>query len=225
MTRVLLLAWLLTTALGACAASPSPPRSVDEVRAKGSLRGSDLDGAWAAPGRRREAEALLLRRFDHLLTALGESSLPELRRYIEREVTREHGATAAHETLAAWDAHLAVLQGRPQSQVPDRPAPEPTTRAPGRPAAAPRALLAPDKPLDGAEAQALHQQRVAQFGAEAAARLRVQDLARWDWQRRLDEARSALQGLAPGAKDAELARRFHGRELLRARALLGLPPA
>jgi hypothetical protein len=223
MRHALLLAWL-TTALGACAATPAPSRSVDEVRATGSLRGSDLDGAWAAPGQRRDAEAQLLRRFDHLLTALGETSLPELRRYIEREVTREHGTTAAHETLAAWDAHLAVLQGRPQSQGAERPAPEPITRAPRRPVAAPRALLLPAPPANDAEAQALQQQRVAQFGAEAAERLRAQDLSRWAWQRRVDEARAALQGLAPAAKDPELVRRFGAHEQPRARALLGLPP-
>ncbi|WP_236674988.1 lipase secretion chaperone [Piscinibacter sp. HJYY11] len=225
MVKRALLLLMLTTALAACAAPPPTPRSVDEVRATGSLRGTELDGAWAAPGKRREAEALLLRRFDHLLTALGETSLPELRRFIEREVTREHGPQAAHEALAAWDDHLAVLQGRPPTQMPDGPAPEPTPRVPKRPAVVPRSLLAPDKPVNEADAQALHAQRVAQLGAAAAERLRAQDLSRWDWQRRIDDARSALQSLAPAAKDAELARRFTGRELPRARALLGLPPA
>lgn len=224
MKRVLLMG-MLTTALAACAASPGVPRSVDEVRASGSLRGTDLDGAWAAPGKRREAEALLLRRFDHLLTALGETSLPELRRYIEREVTREHGATAAQEALAAWDAHLAVLRGEPQAQSPDSSAPEPAPRTPPRPVPLPRTLLLPDPPATDAEAQDLHRQRVAQLGAAAAERLRAQDQSRWDWARRLDAARAALQALPPAAKDAELARRFSGRELLRARALLGLPPA
>lgn len=216
---------MLTTCLAACAASPAAPRSVDEVRATGSLRGTELDGAWAAPGKRREAEALLLRRFDHLLTALGETSLPEIRRFIEREVTREHGAQAAHEALAAWDEHLAVLQGRPQSQTPNSPAPEPTPRTPKRPAVAPRSLLAPDRPAGEAEAQALHSQRVAHFGMAAAERLRLQDASRWEWQRRIDDARVALQSLVPAAKEAELARRFSGREVPRARALLGLPPA
>lgn len=223
MKRALFL-WMLTISLTACAAPPMGSRSVDEVRTSGSLRGTDLDGAWAAPGKRREAEAQLLRRFDHLLTALGETSLPELRRYIEREVTREHGAQAAQEALSAWDAHLAVLRGGPQAQTADNPAPEPAPRAPKRPLPAPRSLLTPDKPATEADAQALHAQRVAQFGAAAAERLRSEDLARWDWTRRLDEARSALQGMAPSAREALLARRFSGRELLRARTLLGLPP-
>lgn len=225
MKRVLMLC-LLATGLAACAAPPATaPRSVDEVRARGSLRGTDLDGAWAAPGQRREAEALLLRRFDYLLTALGETSLPELRRFIEREVTRERGATAATETLAAWDAHLAMLRGEPQAQLPNNPAPEPAPPAPKRPTAAPRSLLIPDKPATEADAQALHMQRIAQFGSAAAERLRTQDLARWDWWRRLDEARSAVQALSPMAQETELARRFKGRELLRARTLLGLPPS
>lgn len=226
MKRVLLLS-LLATSLANHAAPASTPRSVDEVRARGSLRGTDLDGAWAAPGQRRHAEALLLRRFDHLLTALGETSLPELRRFIEREVTREHGATAAHETLAAWEAHLAVLRGEPQAQLPDNPAPEPAPHAPPAPkgpAAVPRSLLMPDKPATEAEALALHTQRIAQLGSAAAERLRTQDLARWDWSRRLDAARTALRPLSPTAQEAELARRFKGHELLRARTLLGLPP-
>jgi hypothetical protein len=221
MKRLLILC-LLTTGLAACAAPPTatPPRSVDEVRARGSLRGTDLDGAWAAPGTRRDAEALLLRRFDHLLTALGETSLPELRRFIEREVTRERGATAAQETLAAWDAHLAVLRGEPQAQRPDNPAPEATPPTPQRPTAAPRALLIPDKPATEADARALHAERVSQFGPAAAERLRAQDLARWDWTRRLDEARIALLALPAPAQEPELARRFKGPELQRARALL-----
>lgn len=225
MKHVLMLC-LLTTGLAACAAPPTTaPRSVDEVRARGSLRGTDLDGAWAAPGTRRDAEAQLLRRFDHLLTALGETSLPELRRFIEREVTRERGATAAQETLAAWDAHLAVLRGEPQAQRPDNPAPEATPPAPKRPIAAPRGLLLPDPPATEADAQALHTQRIAQFGSAAAERLRTQDTARWDWVRRIDDARSAMQPLPPAAKEVELARRFNGPQLLRARALLGLPPS
>lgn len=221
MKRVLMLC-LLTTGLAACAAPPTAttPRSVDEVRARGSLRGTDLDGAWAAPGTRRDAEAQLLRRFDHLLTALGETSLPELHRFIEREVTRERGATAAQETLAAWDAHLAVLRGEPQAQLPNNPAPEATPPTPKRPIAAPRELLVPDKPATEADGQALHAQRVSQFGAAAAERLRAQDLARWDWARRLEEARAAVQALPVAAHDAELARRFKGPELQRARALL-----
>lgn len=215
---------LIVAMLAAVQPAGAEPRSVDEVRARGSLRGTDLDGAWAAPGRKREAEALLLRRFDHLLTALGETGLPELRRYIEREVTREHGAQAAQETLAAWDAHLAVLRGTSPSQAPDNPAPEPAPRTPRRPPAAPRALLIPDKPASDAERQALHAQRIAQFGTAAAERLRAEDALRWEWARRLDEARTAVQGLAPAAQEAALARRFTGTELLRARTLLGLPP-
>lgn len=220
-----LLLGLLASCLAACAATPTGSRSVDEVRATGSLRGTELDGAWAAPGQRREAEALLLRRFDHLLTALGETGLPELRRFIEREVTREHGAGAAQETLAAWDAHLAVLRGDPQAQAPSQPAPEPSTRPAPRPVPPPRALLTPDRPATEADAHALHAQRAAHFGAAAAERLRAQDAQRWGWQRRLDEARSALQSLPAAAKEAELARRFVGHEQQRARALLGLPPS
>ena len=229
MKRALFL-WMLTISLTACAAPPMGSRSVDEVRTSGSLRGTDLDGAWAAPGKRREAEAQLLRRFDHLLTAIGETGLPELRRYIEREVTREHGAAAAQEALAAWDEHLAVLRGEPPTQLPNNPAPEPPPRTPKRPTTAPRALLIPDKPATEADAQALHAQRVSQFGTAAAERLRLQDLARWDWARRLAAARQTLDALAAApklsaaqrlqAQEGHLAQHFSGGELQRARALL-----
>lgn len=229
--RGLLLCGLLLAGLSACSAAPLGQRTVDEVRATGSLRGSELDGAWALPARGHlQTEPALRRRFDHLLTAVGECGLPEIRRFIEREVGREQGTAAATQVLAAWDEHLAVLQGRPGSNAQAAenayPAQEaaPATRSLRRPMPLPRALLAPDEPASAEGLRALHAQRVERFGSAAAERLRREDEQRWDWSRRLADARTELKALPSPAHDAALARRFRGAELLRARTLLGLPP-
>ena len=76
----------------------------------------------------------------------------------------------------------------------------------------------------------LHSQRVQQLGAEAAERLRAEDQAWADWERRLAAAQQALNTLATApnlsapqrqqAQDAHLAQHFSGSELQRARALL-----
>lgn len=231
MRAAVLLCGLLLAGLSACSAAPLGQRTVDEVRATGSLRGSELDGAWALPPRGRlQTEPALRRRFDHLLTAVGECGLPEIRRFIEREVTQAQGAAAATQVLAAWDEHLTALQGRPganaQAAENAYPAQEaPATRSLRKPAPLPRALLAPDEPTSADELQALHAQRIERFGATAAERLRREDEARWGWSRRLAEARTELKGLStPAQQETALARRFSGPELLRARTLLGLPP-
>jgi lipase chaperone LimK len=227
-------AWLcalLLVSLSGCSAAPLGQRTVDDVRTTGSLRGSELDGAWVLPPRGRlQTEPALRRRFDHLLTAVGECGLPEIRRFIEREVTRDQGAAATTQVLAAWDEHLVALQGRPganaQAAENAYPAQEaPATRSLRRPAPLPRSLLAPDEPGTAEELRALHAQRVERFGADAAQRLRREDEARWDWSRRMAEARAELKNLsAPAQQEAALARRFSGTERLRARALLGLSP-
>lgn len=79
-------------------------------------------------------------------------------------------------------------------------------------------------------ADQLHAQRVQQLGAEAAERLRAEDQAWADWERRLAAAQQALDGLAAAphlsapqrqqAQEDHLAQHFSGAELQRARALL-----
>jgi len=228
---VLLLAAALWLA-GCCstpAAAQGGARSVDQVRASGSLRGTDLDGDWViGPANGVRPDAALIRRFDHLLTAVGEVDLRELRAWIEREVTQQRGAATASQVLVAWDEHLAWLQGR---ATPNQEASGSyTSNAPTRgarvaaPAVAPRLLLMPDPPASSEAQQAIQAQRVERFGAEAAERLRVEDAARWAWTRRMAEARTQLQTLKGAAAERYLARQFSGNELLRARTLLGMPP-
>lgn len=108
---------------------------------------------------------------------------------------------------------------------------EQRTKPDARPEADPQALLirAP-----GANADELHAQRVRQLGADAAERLRTEDAAWADWERRLDTARARLQAIAAAPElsavqqreqqQAHLASSFSGNELVRARAVLGIGP-
>ena len=233
MTRALLFLTALCLLAG-CASAPVAAqggvRSIDQVRASGSLRGTDLDGDWAVgPPNSLRPETALIRRFDHLLTAVGEVDLRELRLWIEAEVTRQRDAATASQVLQAWDGHLAWLQGQPtpnqeeagNAYLANAP-PHAKRRAP---AAQPqRSLLTPEPPAGAEQQQALQAQRIAQFGADAAQRLRTEDAARWAWAQRLADARTQLQALSGAARDSYLARHFSGSERLRARTLLGLPP-
>jgi lipase chaperone LimK len=92
---------------------------------------------------------------------------------------------------------------------------------------APASLLTPDAARQTAELQAA---RTAQFGPEAAERLRAEDVAWARWEQQVADARAALQAIAqrPELSDPqraqarldELARRFSGPELQRAHAIL-----
>jgi hypothetical protein len=219
--------------LAGCCSTPAAAqagvRSVDQVRASGSLRGTDLDGDWViGPANGARLDAALIRRFDHLLTAVGEVDLREMRAWIEREVTQQRGAATASQVLVAWDEHLAWLQGRstPNQEATGSSAPNAPTRGASvsAPPVAPRALLMPEPPAGAEQQKALHAQRVGRFGAVAAERLRAEDEARWAWSRRLAEARVQLLTLKGDAAERYLARQFSGNELLRARTLLGMPP-
>ncbi|MBX3623305.1 MAG: hypothetical protein KF891_25325 [Rhizobacter sp.] len=85
-------------------------------------------------------------------------------------------------------------------------------------------------PADAALAEQVQARRVQQLGPEAAERLRAEDAAWADWERRLQAARLRLQAIvvapelsAPQrrqAQDDALAQAFSGQELVRARALL-----
>jgi hypothetical protein len=220
--------WLLALLwLAGCGAPPAAAqggRTVDQVRATGSLRGSDLDGAWVVAS--LQTDPALTRRFDHLITSLGEVDAAEIRRWIGAEVTRHHGAATAAQVLLAWDEYLAQLQNKPTpgqeggNTYPATPAPKPARTPP----AVPRAVLLPEPSASAEQLQALHADRVERFGAAAAERLRAEDAARWAWGYRLAQARTQLQALPEAEREARLRQLFSGNELLRARTLLGLPP-
>lgn len=79
----------------------------------GSLRGTDLDGDWGLwVGDRLQPSLSLRRRFDHLLTAVGEVDTGELRHWIEQQLTVTRGIDAARQVLGIWDRYLALQQRR-----------------------------------------------------------------------------------------------------------------
>jgi len=81
---------------------------VMKVWESGSLRGSDLDGDWgqwvadASGNQQLQPSLSLRRRFDYLLTALGEVTAPDLRQWMAQEIGAELGSAAAQQVLAVW---------------------------------------------------------------------------------------------------------------------------
>ena len=89
----------------------------------GSLRGTDLDGDWGTwAGDRLQPGLSLRRRFDYLLTGVGEVEPTELRHWIEQQLTLERGIDAARQVLDVWDRYLSLQQRRFESAwKPDDP--------------------------------------------------------------------------------------------------------
>ncbi len=236
---------------------------VVKVWENGSLRGSDLDGDWGTwVDNQLQPSASLRRRFDYLLTALGEVQPTDLRHWIEQEVSAQMSAGAARQVLAVWDRYLQLQQQGFRQQA------NPNDASTWQPALAERTtarrqILGADwaqafygdeerafvafteelaaqraagaKPaevdlLTGAPSEQLQAQRVQQFGADAAERLRAEDTSWAEWERRLQSARQQLQTFAAApelsalqrsqAQETYLAQNFSGHELVRARALL-----
>lgn len=90
-------------------APPAPLRPASESLAP-SLRGTELDGEiGVGPGGHLRIDVGLRRRFDHLLSSLGERTLAELRSGFAAQLTPSVGALARTEALAAWDRYVAYL--------------------------------------------------------------------------------------------------------------------
>lgn len=94
-------------------------READAARARvlkvwesGSLRGSDLDGDWGEwKDQQLQPSSSLRRRFDYLLTALGEVAAGDLRHWVEQEVSVALGSSgAARQVLAVWDRYISLQQ-------------------------------------------------------------------------------------------------------------------
>ncbi len=268
-------------------AASDAAQHVAMVLQQGSLAGTEPDGDWG----RWSGEVLLpsvslRRRFDYLLTTLGEAQPAQLREWISAQVSAQHGAAGKTQVLAVWDRYLALLQTAPVEHVDTaddaslrramaeltaqrnaalgpawayaffaddgaeneaflarrsagRAAPSSSNdAAPSRTApegADAMALLAPPvTPLSPDAGRRRDAERVATFGAEAAARLRSEEADWATWQAQLSLARARREAIAADpqlsalqrvqAQEAELTRAFSGGELLRARALLGAYP-
>jgi lipase chaperone LimK len=221
---------------------------VQAVLERGSLQGSELDGDWGrwVNGQLQPSHSLR-QRFDYLLTSLGEASPTELRHWIEQEVAQQMSAGAARQVLAVWDRYIALQQHA------FRHRPHPADPLTWQTALSERAQVR-QQVLGRDWAQAFYAEDEAAFaryigertgtsasaatppdattplGADAAERLRAEDSAWADWERRLAAAHQALNALATAphlsapqrqqAQDDHLAQHFAGSELLRARALL-----
>jgi len=96
---------------------------VTKVWESGSLRGSDLDGDWGhwvvdgAGNKQLQPSLSLRRRFDYLLTALGEVTPQDLRQWMEQAIGIELGSGAAQQVLAVWDRYVALQQTSFKAQV------------------------------------------------------------------------------------------------------------
>lgn len=86
---------------------------VQSLLERGSLRETEPDGDWGRwVAGELQPSATLRRRFDYLLTLLGEATPAELRHWIKRELTDTRSASAAQQVLAVWDRYLALQQHR-----------------------------------------------------------------------------------------------------------------
>lgn len=93
--------------------APRPSRSPEDVLhtlfTDGSLRGSTLDGGWGPwDGQRLRPDAALRRRFDQLLTTVGETTADELRQLVAWLAERDLGPRGAQAVLAVWDRYLTL---------------------------------------------------------------------------------------------------------------------
>lgn len=93
----------------------SPPRDPEDLLqalfTDGSLRGAALDGGWGIwNGQQLTPSRDLRRRFDQLLTTLGEASADELRPLVGWLAERDLGPSGALAVLAVWDRYLQLQQ-------------------------------------------------------------------------------------------------------------------
>lgn len=88
-------------------------RAIAESRAAAppSLKGAELDGevSWYADGSVR-LDLALRRRFDHLLSALGEVSLAQVRSRLETELTPSAPVAQVRAVMAVFDRYVAYLE-------------------------------------------------------------------------------------------------------------------
>jgi lipase chaperone LimK len=94
----------------AAAVAPNAHR-VAELLKQGSLRDTEADGDWGRwAGDALQPSHSLRRRFDYLLTGLGEVHEGALRAWIAEQVGALHGPAGAAQVLAVWERYLALLK-------------------------------------------------------------------------------------------------------------------
>jgi lipase chaperone LimK len=213
-----------------------------------SLRGTQLDGAWDIDARGQLHPTLALRRrFDQLLTLRGETDIADLGAYISHAVREQAGNTAAQQVAGMWQKYLTLQQHSFTTHADARDR-QTWAAALAERQQARRQILGPEVAAafyadDEAQLQALMQGRTEaspntgidrrSLSADALERLKQEDAAWADWERRLAETRREVAALqaAPELSDLQrrqsidrlLAQRFDTSEAIRVRALLQLP--
>jgi lipase chaperone LimK len=213
---------------------PAPEDLWQALFVDGSLRGAELDGAWGDWDGQRLAPSLALRRrFDQLLTTVGETSPEALRNLVAWLAERDLGAAGAEAVLAVWDRYLKLQHHRfketmdltrpyvlQDHQLARRDAlgipwadafyrdEEAAFRqrmdtGPTQQTAQPQWTAAAPQ---GVSAEAWHRQRVAALGQEAADRLQAEERAQAEWHQRLADARVSIERLA-GAQELSAVQR------------------
>lgn len=250
-----------TPAVAASHAAPPPARAASAVRDSvafgrwleqhSSLRDVVLDGAWEVDADGRlNATVALRRRFDQLLSLVGEASVDDITAYIAHDVQALAGPVAAQRVLDVWHAYRALQRHAWRSEVDMRQrstwAPALAERQRVRQQVLGTQVAAAFFAEDEAQLQALLVQGGpmpagpefttaidrSRLSPEAAGRLQQEEAAWADWERRLADARrehAALQARAElsapqrdEAMQRYVAQRFDGAEALRVKALLGL---
>jgi lipase chaperone LimK len=235
----------------------SPEQFARWLEDQSSLRGTaELDGSWDVDGQGRLHPTMALRRrFDQLLTLAGETPVDEITAYIEHDVRELVGAPGAAAVLDAWHRYVE-LQRTPFKSPPDRRDRQAMLAHLGEREQLRQRVLGPALAHaffaeDHAQLQALlqttprdaaavlpqvHSTRIdrTRLDPAALARLRQEDAAWADWQRRLALAQREARALQAAPELSELqrqqaverliAQQFDAQEAVRARALLQLQP-
>jgi len=217
-----------------------------------SLRGIVLDGAWdvSADGRLQPTLALR-RRFDQLLSLLGEATLDELTAFIAYDVEDLASPAAAQQVLDVWQRYVALQRHAFQQQADPRDQrsllPVLAERQQVRRQLLGSAVASAFYADDEGQLQALLQGTVpaaptvtpnidrSSLSPQALARLRQAESEQADWERKLADAQREWSGLQAQAAlsavqrseaiERFLAPRFDVAERVRVRALLHLPRA
>ncbi|GAA0748041.1 hypothetical protein LRH25_12635 [Ideonella azotifigens] len=96
-------------------AASGAPRSIEALQqalyVQGPLRNSQPDGGWTVDGGGTlKPDIGLRRRFDHLLSAMGDASLPELGLLLQDQAGRELPPAAVAEVMRLWQRYLDLQQ-------------------------------------------------------------------------------------------------------------------
>jgi lipase chaperone LimK len=235
-------------AAAAASAARTPEAFEQWMTRHSSLRGVSLDGAWDVDVQGRLRPTLALRRrFDQLLSLVGETGVDEIGAFVAHDVRETFGADAAARMLALWQSYVALQQHAWRQRVDMR------ERSNWGPALAERQqvrrqLLGDDVARaffgdDDAQLIALLNTpplatpvartsivESTKLEPAAAERLRLEEAAWADWERRLADARRELAALQARAELSSLQREqamtryveqhFDVSERVRVRALL-----